>query len=186
MSASFQKDEEGISHSIEMPKVPPPEDLKDEIQLREENIDEVPEELRPFLLSKREYSIKWVEWNDIMKPKKLPPIRNIWLKPNGKIPSDRSKQYAFLAYISDSGLLAPCLYPHGMSYMSPNLMMASLDHAMWFHQQFRADEWLLYVQASPSANGSRAFTRGLIYDQNGKLVASATQEGLIRQLGNKT
>ena len=77
MSVSFQKDEEGISHSIEMPKVPPPEDLKDEIQLREENIDKVPEELRPFLLSKREYSIKWVEWNDILNPKKLPPIRNI-------------------------------------------------------------------------------------------------------------
>ena len=180
MSVSFQIEEEGISHSIEMPKVPPPEDLKDEIQLREENIDKVPEELRPFLLSKREYSIKWVEWNDILNPKKLPPIRNIWLKPNGKIPSDRSKQYAFLAYVSDSGLLAPCLYPHGMSFMSPNLMMASLDHAMWFHRPFKADEWLLYQQDSPSASGARGFNRGSIFDTDGNLIASVAQEGLIR------
>jgi acyl-CoA thioesterase-2 len=73
-----------------------------------------------------------------------------------------------------------------VSYLKEHLQIVSLDHAMWFHQQFQADEWLLYVQDSPSASGSRAFTRGLIYDQNGKLVASATQEGLIRQLGNKT
>ena len=181
MTVSFQKDEDGISHSIEMPKVPPPEDLKDEIQLREESINEVPEELRPFLLSKREYSIKWVEWNDIMKPKKLPPIRNIWLKPNGKIPSERSKQYAFLAYISDSGLLAPCLYPHGMSYMSPNLMMASLDHAMWFHKtDFIWDDWILYATDSPYTGNARGLGRGTFFSRDGEVIASVTQEGLFR------
>tara|TARA_X000000368_G_scaffold402829_1_gene377151 strand:- start:783 stop:1658 length:876 start_codon:yes stop_codon:yes gene_type:complete len=181
MSVSFQKDEEGISHSIDMPKVPPPEELKDEIQLREENIDEIPEELRPFLLSKREYSIKWVEWNDIMKPKKLPPIRNIWLKPNGEIPKDRSKQYAFLAYISDSGLLAPCLYPHGMSYMSPNLMMASLDHAMWFHKtDFIWNDWILYATDSPYTGNARGLGRGTFFSRDGEVIASVTQEGLFR------
>ena len=149
--------------------------------MREENIDKVPEELRPFLLSKREYSIKWVEWNDILNPKKLPPIRNIWLKPNGDIPNTRSKQYAFLAYISDSGLLAPCLYPHGMSYMSPNLMMASLDHAMWFHKaDFIWDDWILYSTDSPYTGNARGLGRGTFFSKDGEVIASVTQEGLFR------
>ena len=111
----------------------------------------------------------------------MPPIRNIWLKPNGEIPSDRSKQYAFLAYISDSGLLAPCLYPHGMSFMSPNLMMASLDHAMWFHKtDFLWDDWILYATDSPYTGNARGLGRGTFFSRNGEVIASVTQEGLFR------
>ena len=153
MTVSFQKDEEGMSHSIDMPKVPMPEDLKDEIEMRTEDIDKVPEELRPYFLKEREYSIKWVEWNDVFEPKVLPPIRNVWLKPNGVIPPGRETHNAFLAYISDSGILAPALFPHGISYMSPDLMMASLDHTMWFHKpNFEFNDWVLYATDSPSVS----------------------------------
>ena len=84
------------------------------------------EDLRPFFLKEREISLKIVEWNDVFDPQKLPPVRNLWMKPNGKLPDKNEIHHAFLSYVSDSGLLAPCLYPHGLSYMSPNLMMASL------------------------------------------------------------
>ena len=183
MTVSFHKEEDqGLTHSIEMPKVPDPDELKDEIQMREEDIDKIPEDLRPFFLKKREYSIKWVEWNDIFDPKPMPPIRNIWLKPNGAMPKDRVINHAFLSYVSDAGLLAPCLYPHGKSYMSPDIaMMASLDHAMWFHKRdFQWDDWILYSTDSPYTGGSRGLGRGTFFSRNGEVLASVTQEGLFR------
>ena len=181
MTVSFQKDEEGMSHSIDMPKVPMPEDLKDEIEMRTEDIDKVPEELRPYFLKEREYSIKWVEWNDVFEPKVLPPIRNVWLKPNGVIPPGRETHNAFLAYISDSGILAPALFPHGISYMSPDLMMASLDHTMWFHKpNFEFNDWVLYATDSPYSGNSRGLGRGTFFSRDGEVIASVTQEGLLR------
>ena len=181
MTVSFQKDEEGMSHSIDMPKVPMPEDLKDEIEMRTEDIDKVPEELRPYFLKEREYSIKWVEWNDVFEPKVLQPIRNVWLKPNGVIPPGRETHNAFLAYISDSGILAPALFPHGISYMSPDLMMASLDHTMWFHKpNFEFNDWVLYATDSPYTGNSRGLGRGTFFSRDGEVIASVTQEGLLR------
>tara|TARA_B100000579_G_scaffold307979_1_gene257682 strand:- start:178 stop:1050 length:873 start_codon:yes stop_codon:yes gene_type:complete len=181
MTVSFQKDEAGMSHSIDMPKVPMPEDLKDEIEMRTEDIDKVPEELRPYFLKEREYSIKWVEWNDVFEPKVLPPIRNVWLKPNGVIPPGRETHNAFLAYISDSGILAPALFPHGISYMSPDLMMASLDHTMWFHKpNFEFNDWVLYATDSPYTGNSRGLGRGTFFSRDGEVIASVTQEGLLR------
>ena len=181
MTVSFQKEEGGITHSIEMPKVPDPDELKDEIQMREENIELIPKELRKFFMKKREYTIKVVEWNDVFAPKPMAPIRNVWLKPNGKIPNKRYIHHAFLAYISDAGLLAPCLYPHGLSYMSPNIMMASLDHAMWFHKRdFMWEDWILYSTDSPYTGGSRGLGRGTFFTRQGEVIASVTQEGLFR------
>ena len=181
MTVSFQKEEEGITHSIEMPKVPDPDELKDEIQMREENIELIPKELRKFFMKKREYTIKVVEWNAVFDPKHMAPIRNVWLKPNGKIPNKRYIHHAFLAYISDAGLLAPCLYPHGLSYMSPNIMMASLDHAMWFHKRdFMWEDWILYSTDSPYTGGSRGLGRGTFFTRQGEVIASVTQEGLFR------
>ena len=181
MTVSFQKEEGGITHSIEMPKVPDPDELKDEIQMREENIELIPKELRKFFMKKREYTIKVVEWNDVFDPKPMAPIRNVWLKPNGKIPNKRHIHHAFLAYISDAGLLAPCLYPHGLSYMSPNIMMASLDHAMWFHKRdFMWEDWILYSTDSPYTGGSRGLGRGTFFTRQGEVIASVTQEGLFR------
>ena len=181
MTASFQKEEDGLTHSIEMPKVPDPDQLKDEIQMREENIEIIPKELRKFFLKKREYILKCVEWNDVFDPKTMPPVRNVWLKPNGDIPNKGFLHHAFLAYVSDSGLLAPCLYPHGMSYMSPDLMMASLDHAMWFHKRdFLWNDWILYSTDSPYTGGSRGLGRGTFFTRQGEVIASVTQEGLFR------
>ncbi|MBO48234.1 MAG: acyl-CoA thioesterase II [Gammaproteobacteria bacterium] len=181
MSVSFHKHEEGFSHSIDMPDIPGPEELKTEIEMREENIDLIPEDLRPFFLKEREISLKIVEWNDVFDPQKLPPVRNLWMKPNGKLPDKNEIHHAFLSYVSDSGLLAPCLYPHGLSYMSPNLMMASLDHTMWFHKQnFRWDDWILYSTDSPYTGNARGLGRGTFFTREGDVVSSVTQEGLLR------
>ena len=181
MTVSFQKDEEGFTHSIDMPKVPAPEDIKDEIEMRKEHIEKVPEEIRPYFLKEREYSIKWVEWNDVFEPKVMPPIRNVWLKPNGIIPEGRETHSAFLAYISDSGILAPTLFPHGIRYMSPGLMMASLDHTMWFHKpNFEFNDWILYATDSPYTGNSRGLGRGTFFSRDGEVIASVTQEGLLR------
>jgi acyl-CoA thioesterase-2 len=165
-----------------MPDVPQPEDLKTEQELRKSNIDNIPKELQEIFLKEREYSIKWVEWNDVFDPKKMPPIRNIWLKPNGKIPGDSIFHHAFLSYVSDSGLLVPCMYPHGLSFMSPNLkMIASLDHAMWFQKRdFKWDDWILYSTDSPHTGGSRGLGRGTFFTRDGEIIASTIQEGLFR------
>ncbi len=139
-----------------------------------------------IFLKEREYSIKWVEWNDVFDPKKMPPIRNIWLKPNGKIPGDSIFHHAFLSYVSDSGLLVPCMYPHGLSFMSPNLkMIASLDHAMWFQKRdFKWDDWILYSTDSPHTGGSRGLGRGTFFTRDGEIIASTIQEGLFRVKGS--
>ena len=181
MSLSFQKDEEGLSHSIEMPKVPPPEELKDEIELRQDNIDLVPEELREYFTRERECTVKPVEWQDIFKPKKMSPRRSLWMKPNGTLPNDRAIQNAFLAYVSDAGILAAALFPHGVTYMSPKIMIASLDHTMWFHKpNFQFNDWILYTMDSPYSGNSRGLGRGTFFTREGEVIASVTQEGLLR------
>jgi acyl-CoA thioesterase-2 len=103
-----------------------------------------------------------------------------WMRVKEPMPDDLRLHQCALAYLSDWTLLDTCTWPHGVSFMQPNFQTASLDHAMWFHGPFRADEWLLYVQDSPAAGGARGFNRGLIYSQDGALVASVAQEGLIR------
>jgi acyl-CoA thioesterase-2 len=108
-----------------------------------------------------------------------PPFDNLWLRARAPLPDDPALHRALLAFASDMSLLDTSLLPHGKSIFS-NVQVASLDHAMWFHRPFRADEWLLYAQDSPSASGARGFNRGAIYKRDGTLVASVAQEGLIR------
>ena len=117
---------------------------------------------------------------DIFNPKKLAPQQMCWMKSRDPLPDDRRLHQCVLAYLSDWSLLDTAMLPHAVSFTQTNMQVASIDHAMWFHRQFRADEWLLYVQDSPSATGARGLNRGLIYTSDGVLVASATQEGLIR------
>ena len=102
------------------------------------------------------------------------------MRATGALPDDTALQQCVLAYASDMTLLETSLLPHGISLFDENIQLASLDHAMWFHRPFRADEWLLYIQDSPSASGSRGFNRGSIYKSDGTLVASVAQEGLVR------
>ncbi|MBV9993414.1 MAG: acyl-CoA thioesterase II [Alphaproteobacteria bacterium] len=179
MAASFQVPETGYEHQFDMPKVPPPEDLASEHELRLKEIDKMPEAAREWALRPRPIEMRPVEWRGFYSRGKHAPYDNLWIKATGPVPDDIGVQQAVLAYASDMSLLDTALLPHGVDWHS-SIQMASLDHAMWFHHPFRVDEWLLYAQDSPSASGARGFNRGAFYTRDGRLVATAVQEGLMR------
>jgi acyl-CoA thioesterase II len=181
MAVSFQIAEEGLEHQISMPVVPAPEDLESETTRRERLAAQLPEEQRHWFTKPRPIEVRAViDDDDVLNPPKRPPFQHVWIKASGEIPSALALHQCVLAYASDMTLLDTCLLPHGISWFSGRLQSASLDHAMWFHHPFRADEWLLYSQDSPCASGGRGFNRGSIFTREGKLVASVAQEGLIR------
>lgn len=181
MAASFQVPEEGLEHQFEMPKVPPPESLETEEAMRKRLAHQLPEAVRAHFTRPGPIDVRPVDPDDdLINPKKAPPYQNVWIKAKGAIPDDLALQQCVLAYASDMTLLDTCLIPHGVSWFSGKLQSASLDHAMWFHHPFRADDWLLYSQDSPNAAGGRGFNRGSVFTREGKLVASVAQEGLIR------
>lgn len=180
MSISFQIEETGFDHQLPMPEAPLPERLKDEHELRAEWIKQLPQQFADSFASQRPIEIRPVDPMDIFHPEKRPPHQMCWMKARDPLPDDPRLHQCVLAYLSDWSLLDTSTLPHAVSFTQTNMQVASLDHAMWFHRPFRADQWLLYVQDSPSASGSRGLNRGLIYDAQGVLVASAAQEGLIR------
>ncbi len=180
MSVSLQVTESGLEHQIEMPKVPPPEELPSEDDFRAKIIDKIPEQYRDNFLRKRPIELRPVDRIDIFAPQKRPPHQAVWVRATGELPPQAALHQCVLAYASDMTLLDTSLLPHGIGWFDNRLQMASIDHAMWFHRPFRADQWLLYVQDSPSASGARGFNRGLIFSQDGALVASVAQEGLMR------
>jgi len=179
MAASFQVPERGYEHQFDMPKVPPPEELASESELRLKDIDQIPEAARDWVTRPQPIEMRPVAWRGFSDRGKHPPFDDIWLRATGPVPDDVGTQQAVLAYASDMSLLDTALLPHGINWHSP-IQMASLDHAMWFHRAFRVDDWLLYAQDSPSASGARGFNRGAVYSRDGKLVASVVQEGLMR------
>ncbi len=179
-SVSFHVDEPGLSHQDTMPDVPAPETLAPELQLVREMADRIPEPLRPVLTQDRPIDFRPVEPIDPFTPGTQLPLRYLWFRSLGQLPDEPLIHQAVLAYATDYGLLPTALRPHGVSYRTPGLMMASLDHCVWLHRPFRADEWLLYVMDSPTAAGARGFVRGSIYARSGELVASVAQEGLMR------
>jgi acyl-CoA thioesterase-2 len=178
LAASFQKPEEGFEHQSQMPVVPEPESLEDDQQLLLRNPDLAPE-IREWVARERPFETRSVLGRGIGDRPARPAIDHIWLRARGQLGDDAVLHRALLAFVSDMSLLDTALLPHGKSIFS-NVQVASLDHAMWFHRPFRTDEWLLYVQDSPSASGARGFNRGAIYRRDGVLVASVAQEGLIR------
>jgi acyl-CoA thioesterase-2 len=180
MAISFQNEEQGFSHQFDMPNVPMPEDLEDEASLRKRQSKNLPAEYREMFTRERPIEARPIEPYDFFKPEKRAPFQNGWMRARDALPDDLRLHQCVLAYLSDWSLLDTSLMPHGVSYTQQNVQSASLDHAMWFHRPFRADEWLLFVQDSPSASGARGFNRGLIYSRDGALVASVAQEGLIR------
>jgi acyl-CoA thioesterase-2 len=180
MSISFQVIEEGFDHQMPMPEAPRPDALQDEKELRGEWVKELPPEYAGSFMSERPIEVRPVDPMNIFHPEKRPPQQMCWMKARDPLPDDLRLHQCVLAYLSDWSLLDTATLPHAVSFIQTNMQVASLDHAMWFHRPFRADEWLLYVQDSPSASGARGLNRGLIYDQEGRLVASAAQEGLIR------
>jgi acyl-CoA thioesterase II len=178
LAASFQKVESGFEHQSQMPVVPEPESLEDDQQvlLRDPALQP---ETREWVARERPFETRSVLGRGLGDRPARPPVDHIWLKTRGALPQSDDIHRALLAFVSDMSLLDTALLPHGKSIFS-NVQVASLDHAMWFHRPFRADEWLLYVQDSPSASGARGFNRGAIYRRDGMLVASVAQEGLIR------
>ena len=185
MSASFQIREEGLEHQIAMPKVPLPDELPSLEDLAVQFKDLLPENVRRFLNLERPIEFKPVEMFNPAIPVKQEPFRHIWMRGKGIMPTDHRLHQAVLAYTSDYNLLTTAIQPHADVASFSQLQMASLDHAMWFHRDFRMDEWLLYAIESPSASNSRGFTRGNIFSADGRLVASVVQEGLMRRISPK-
>jgi acyl-CoA thioesterase-2 len=184
MSVSFQVEEAGLEHQIDPPKVPAPDELPTEEEFRRSIADRVPHQHREHFLRPRPIELRPVDRRDILHPKQQPPRQAVWVRTTGPLPDALALHQCVLAYASDMTLLDTALLPHAISWFSDDIQMASIDHAMWFHRRFRTDDWLLYVQDSPSASGARGFNRGLIYTREGTLVASVAQEGLMRLRNN--
>lgn len=180
LAASFQTPEEGLHHQDAMPDVPAPEDLRTEYAIRREMADEIPEKWRRHLLRARPIEIRPVDARDWARPDKRAPRQASWFRLAAPIGDDAALHRAVLAYASDMMLLGTATLPHGVNWMTHKLQTASLDHALWLHEPFRADDWLLYTTDSPWAGHARGFNRGAIFARDGRLVASVAQEGLIR------
>jgi acyl-CoA thioesterase II len=183
MAASFQVEEEGFEHQIEMLNVPPPESLMSLSQLAEQLPDNFPLKRRGLFAKDSPIDVRPVENIHPFKPGRRPPFRHVWFRANGDYPDEQAIHRTLLAYASDFNLLMAALLPHNISLFSPGLQIASLDHALWFHRAFKANEWMLYAIDSPSASGARGFCRGSIFSHEGALIASVAQEGLIRMRG---
>lgn len=181
LSASFHNDEPGLAHQAAMPEVPGPEDLPSESQLRDHVLPMMPDPVRRYYERERPIELRPVEFTRYLG-KKMPEAKfNVWIRATGKLPDDATIHQCVLAYASDMTLLDSALIPHGRTVFEKEIMAASLDHALWFHRSFRADEWLLYAQDTPNLCGARGLGRGLIFKRDGTLVASVAQEGLLRE-----
>ncbi len=185
LSASFHLSETGLDHQGAMPDIPGPEDLRPELDMLRERADELPASIRTVLTQDRPVDFRLVPPSE-QDWRHGAPARASWFRVISPLPDDVIAHQAILAYVSDYGFLPTALLPHGVSYRDPRLQIASLDHSLWMHRAFRADEWLLYVMDSPSAAGARGFVRGQIFTQQGVLVASVAQEGLVRVRGTGT
>jgi acyl-CoA thioesterase-2 len=180
LSASFHSEEPGLDHHYAMPDVPPPEQLPNEQELKAKLIDKVTGSIARYWNRDRPIEIRPTNIARYFQPGEGPPQNHVWMRATGRLPDHLPLHQCVLAFASDFTLLDTVLPPHGRQFFDPEVQMASLDHALWFHRPFRADEWLLYAQDSPSAHGARGLCRGSIYTRSGVLVASVAQEGLMR------
>ncbi len=181
MSVSFHKSEEGFAHQGEMPDVPPPESLPSEKELLAKLVAHLPDNMRSYWQRERPIEVRPVDISRYLtRERRTPPTQHVWMRATGVLPDELSLHQCVLAYASDFTLLDTALIAHGKLLFDSDIQLASLDHALWFHRPFRADDWLLYAQDSPSAHSGRGFCRGSIYTRDGILVASVAQEGLMR------
>lgn len=180
MACSLQAPEEGFTHQDAMPDVPPPEDLQSDHDLRAASAEQIPEPFRAIFARQRPIEIRPVEPRNWVNPTVGPPCQHSWFRIVAPIGDDPAMHRAILAYASDMSLLGTATLPHGVNWITPGFQTASLDHALWLHEDFRADDWLLYACDSPWAGHARGFNRGKIFARDGRLVASVAQEGLIR------
>lgn len=180
MGASYHREEPGYSHQASIPDVPPPEQLKGANELFAGMIDQLPANMRNYWRHERPIEMRPVDLSRYLAREPREPEQHIWIKASGPLPDDPAVHDAVLAYASDFTLLDTALVAHGKLLFDADLQLASLDHALWFHRPFRADDWLLYSQTSPSAAGARGFCQGRVFTREGVLVASVAQEGLVR------
>jgi acyl-CoA thioesterase-2 len=180
-SVSFHRNEPGLAHQAKMPDVPKPEELPSEAEIKERVLPLMPDPVRRYYERERPIELRPVEYGRYLGKKSEDGKFNVWIRATGRLPDDPAIHRCVLAYASDMTLLDTALVPHGRTLFEKDFMAASLDHALWFHRPFRADDWLLYAQDSPSLDGSRGFARGLVFASDGTLVASVAQEGLVRQ-----
>jgi acyl-CoA thioesterase-2 len=179
MEVSFHIDEPGLTHQAEMPSAPDPESLPD-WQERVGPIEEMESDDPHRWLSREPFDVRFITEIDPVKPQKLPPRLDLWIRLNGSLQQDLGLHQSLAAFASDLSLIDTIVLPHAVDIFEGAHQVASLDHAMWFHRPFRIDEWLLYSQESPVAAGARGFATGRIFTRDGQLVASVVQEGLVR------
>jgi acyl-CoA thioesterase-2 len=180
LAASFQQPEDGLEHQADMPDVPGPDGLRDLSDVAADVLEKVPMKMRRFLTEQRPFEFRPVEPLGFTEPVSVDPVKHCWIRTVAALPDDPALHQNLLAYVSDYELLGSSVLPHGINFLSGRVIMASLDHALWFHRECRADRWLLYAIESPNAAGARGFARGQLFTEGGELVASTAQEGLIR------
>lgn len=182
LAASFQKEEPGFEHQEPMPSAPAPESLITDQERFAKAAGKLPKFAMERATAERPIELRVAdEEDDLFHPKKKPPRRMVWLRAIAPLADDPALHAYLLAYASDFSFVTTALLPHGVTWLTPGMQIASIDHVMWFHRPARIDDWLLYVMDSPAAHGARGLARGLIFTKDGQLVASTAQEGLIRQ-----
>jgi acyl-CoA thioesterase II len=188
MIASFHAPEAGLEHAAPMPEVPPPDHLVPSTELYDRWLDEagpLPPRVVEALRMPSAIEFRPVEPQNPLRASPVEPRQAIWFRAVDRIPDDPQLHRCLLAYATDYALVGTALRPHGRSWWEPSMIVASIDHALWFHRPARVDEWLLYAMDSPSAQSARGLARGLIYDRGGRLIASVAQEGLMREVSGR-
>jgi acyl-CoA thioesterase II len=180
LAASFQRHEGGLEHQVAMPDVPGPDDLPHGEALKTLLLQKAPEPVQRYWRRPRPIEFRPVAFDHYLTNDKLEPVQRIWVRAISDIGDDPALNAAVLAYLSDMTLLDTSLFAHGLSVFDPSIQAASLDHSMWFHRPAKVSDWLLYAQDSPASAGGRGLTRGTLFTQDGVLIASVAQEGLIR------
>lgn len=180
LNASFHRREEGVSHQDPMPDVPPPEDVADDIEKRRPKLHLYPEHRRIAMGTRRPIEQRTVEDLDWIDPKPVPAVMHTWFRACAPLGDSLALHRAVFAYASDLVMLRTATLPHGIHWFGGAMQEASLDHAIWFHDDFRTDEWMLFQTRSSWAGRARGYTTGKVFTRDGRLVASASQEGLIR------
>jgi acyl-CoA thioesterase-2 len=180
LAASFQVEEQGLEHQFEPPEVPSPSVSEPFAVLPSEEFDHMPKSMQRWLDRFGPFEFRAVRGSEPDHHEPQPPFKELWFKLHGPLEDDPRLHRAILAYVSDFHLVGTATLPHGISWVQGNLIIASLDHAMWFHRDFKLDDWMLYVCDSPSSSGGRGLARGMIFNLQGQLVASTAQEGVIR------
>lgn len=182
LAASFQNPEPGVEHQASMPDVTGPDDCKDILAVDSDLVQKMPEKMRRHMADKRAFEIRPVEQNE----RTGAPVKHVWLRAVDKLPAGLALHQNLLAYASDYELLGVSTMPHDLPFGQGAVIMASLDHALWFHRDVHIDDWLLYSIDSPNAAGARGLARGQFFNVSGELIASVVQEGLVRVIDKPT